>query len=140
PPDFTTRWHGTNGARLLRAHACPAARMPRGLPAIWASSRYETASPLGTVRRAAHARCVKGPPSCSAGTEPRRLPSPLSDAATAREAAGISPPVMGAVRKLAGRVAATSAAGLKPDALTTPSSAVPITVRGPKGVSYVWET
>jgi hypothetical protein len=59
-----TRWHGTNSAAALRAHACAAARTAVGRPAFAANSVYVIGAPAGTVRRTSHALARKLPLLC----------------------------------------------------------------------------
>ena len=70
----TTRWHGTNGATRLRAHALPAARTAAGLPGLASRARRTTRScPAGIVAHHPPRLLGEAPPGWRTGDPVERV-------------------------------------------------------------------
>src|SRR5262249_52467888 len=124
----------TNGATRFLAHAPPAARTARGLPALAASSAYVHVVPGGIWRIIRHASWRNGPPGWRTGTRSRADTSPSTYARTASVTAPRpSDATAPRARVASPRRDSWSSTEVKPDATTTPSSTT--RASGPTGVS-----
>lgn len=76
PSEAMTRWHGTNNATGLRAHAPATARAAVGLPRSLASSAYVRVEPGGISRSRRHTASWNAVPPRPTGTSDRAAGSP----------------------------------------------------------------